>query len=85
MSETPNTEDRCRKLAVVHLGTDEAKLVRDARLEEDLGADSLDLLELVMAAEEEFGIDDIDDVTFKDGKVSTFGEFVDLVQKHLGD
>ena len=47
--------DRVKKIIVEQLGVDEAKVVPEARFREDLGADSLDLVELIMAFEEEFG------------------------------
>lgn len=47
---------RFRKCAVDVLSVDEAKVVPEARFAEDLDADSLDLVELVMALEEEFGV-----------------------------
>ncbi len=47
--------DRIKKLIVDLLGVEEEKVTLDARFREDLGADSLDLVELVMAFEEEFG------------------------------
>jgi acyl carrier protein len=47
---------RFRKCAVDVLSVDEAKVVPDAKFAEDLDADSLDLVELVMALEEEFGV-----------------------------
>lgn len=47
--------ERVKKIIVDQLGVDEAKVVPEARFREDLGADSLDLVELIMAFEEEFG------------------------------
>jgi acyl carrier protein len=47
--------DRVKKIIVEQLGVDESKVVLEARFREDLGADSLDLVELIMAFEEEFG------------------------------
>ena len=47
---------RFRKCAVDVLSVDESKVVPEARFAEDLDADSLDLVELVMALEEEFGV-----------------------------
>jgi acyl carrier protein len=45
-----------REILVLHLGVEEAQLADDARLAEDLGADSLDLVEILMSCEEKFGI-----------------------------
>ena len=47
--------ERVKKIVVEHLGVDEAKAVLEASFIDDLGADSLDTVELVMAFEEEFG------------------------------
>ena len=46
-----------KKIVVEHLGVDEDKVVRSASFIDDLGADSLDTVELVMAFEEEFGVE----------------------------
>ncbi len=63
--------ERVNKIVIEHLGIDEAKVVSNASFIDDLGADSLDTVELVMAFEEEFGIEIPDDaaekiVTIKD-------------------
>jgi acyl carrier protein len=50
-----NTFERVKKIVVEQLGVEEAKVVLEARFREDLEADSLDLVELIMAFEEEFG------------------------------
>lgn len=50
-----DTLARVRRITVDQLGVDEAKVVPEARFREDLEADSLDLVELIMAFEEEFG------------------------------
>ena len=47
--------DRVKKIVLEHLGVDESKVVENASFIDDLGADSLDTVELVMAFEEEFG------------------------------
>jgi acyl carrier protein len=52
---------RVKKIVVEHLGVDEAKVVDGASFIDDLGADSLDTVELVMAFEEEFGVEIPDD------------------------
>jgi len=46
-----------RDILVFHLGADESRLVDKARLREDLGADSLDLVEILMSCEERFGVE----------------------------
>ena len=56
---------RVKKIVVDHLGVDESKVVAGASFMDDLGADSLDTVELVMAFEEEFGVDIPDDVAEK--------------------
>ena len=54
-----------KKIVVEHLGVDEAKVVESASFIDDLGADSLDTVELVMAFEEEFGVEIPDDAAEK--------------------
>ena len=63
--------DRVKKIVVEHLNVDEGKVSDDSSFIDDLGADSLDTVELVMAFEEEFGCEIPDDaaekiVTLKD-------------------
>ncbi|MBS40788.1 MAG: acyl carrier protein [Rhodospirillales bacterium] len=57
--------DRVKKIVVEHLGVDEEKVIDGASFIEDLGADSLDTVELVMAFEEEFGCEIPDDAAEK--------------------
>jgi acyl carrier protein len=52
-----DTAERVKKIVVEHLGVEEDKVVENASFIDDLGADSLDTVELVMAFEEEFGIE----------------------------
>jgi acyl carrier protein len=54
-------EDQVKKIVVEHLGIDESKVTPEARFIDDLGADSLDTVELVMAFEEKFSIEIPDD------------------------
>ena len=56
-----DTEERVKKIVVEHLGVEEDKVVKNASFIDDLGADSLDTVELVMAFEEEFGVEIPDD------------------------
>ena len=71
---------RFRKCAVEVLSVDEGKVVPEAKFGDDLDADSLDLVELVMALEEEFG----DEVPEEDLEgVETVGQAYDLVTSKL--
>ena len=56
---------RVKKIVTDHLGVDEAKVVENARFIDDLGADSLDQVELVMKFEDEFGCEIPDDAAEK--------------------
>ena len=58
-------EDRVKKIVVEHLGVEADKVTDDASFFDDLGADSLDIVELVMAFEEEFGVEIPDDAADK--------------------
>ena len=58
-----NTEKQIKKIVIDHLGIDESKVKSESRFIDDLGADSLDTVELVMAFEEKFGIEIPDDAT----------------------
>ena len=60
MSETA---ERVKKIVVEHLGVEAEKVTEEASFIDDLGADSLDIVELVMAFEEEFGVVITDDDT----------------------
>ena len=65
--------DRVSKIVVEHLGVEADKVVLDASFIDDLGADSLDTVELVMAFEEEFGVEIPDDAA---GTIQTVGDAV---------
>jgi acyl carrier protein len=54
---SPETEERLRKIIAEQLGVDESLIVPSASFAKDLNADSLDLVELIMSIEEEFGIE----------------------------
>lgn len=53
----PDMEARLKKIVAEQLGVDESKIVPSARFTEDLNADSLDLVEMIMSLEEEFGVE----------------------------
>ena len=52
-----STEEKVKKIVMDHLGIEESKISLDSKFIDDLGADSLDTVELVMAFEEQFGIE----------------------------
>ena len=70
-------EEQVKKIVVEHLGIDESKVTPDARFIDDLGADSLDTVELVMAFEEEFG-SEISDSDAE--KILTVGDAVKFIE-----
>lgn len=69
-------EDRARLLTVDHLGVDAKEVTDSADFVDDLGADSLDVVELMMAIEEEFNIEVPDDAA---EKIDTFKDAVDYI------
>ena len=75
-----NVEDRVKKIIVEQLGVREDQVQDDARFIEDLGADSLDTVELVMEFEEAFGIKIPDDVV---EKMTTVGQAVSYINEKV--
>ena len=69
--------ERVKKIVIEHLGVEEDKVVDSASLVDDLGADSLDTVELVMAFEEEFG-SEISDSDAE--KILTVGDAVKFIE-----
>ena len=69
--------DKVKQIVVDQLGVDEEKVVREASVREDLEADSLDLVELIMAFEEEFGGDISDDDAQRINTVADAVNFID--------
>ncbi len=72
-----NTSERVKKIVVEHLGIDEGKVNDSASFIDDLGADSLDTVELVMAFEEEFEIEIPDDAA---EKIQTIKDAIDFIE-----
>ena len=68
--------DRVKKIVVEHLNVEEEKITDGSSFIDDLGADSLDTVELVMAFEEEFGIEIPDDAA---ESIQTFGDAVKFI------
>ena len=78
MSETA---DRVKKIVVEHLGVEADKVTPEASFIDDLGADSLDIVELVMAFEEEFNVEIPDDAA---EKIATVKDATDYIDQHQG-
>jgi acyl carrier protein len=76
MSET---SDRVKKIVVEHLGVEADKVTEEASFIDDLGADSLDIVELVMAFEEEFGVEIPDDAA---EKITTVKDAIDYIDQN---
>jgi len=72
-----SVEDRVKAIIVEQLGVDAEEVSPDASFVEDLGADSLDTVELIMAFEEEFGVEISDDEAEKIRKVRDAVEYID--------
>jgi acyl carrier protein len=70
--------ERVKKIVVEHLGVEADKVVDGANFMEDLGADSLDTVELVMAFEEEFGVEIPDDAA---ETIVTVGDAIKFLEK----
>ena len=74
---TKDISQKVKKMVAEHLGVDEAKVTEEANFIDDLGADSLDTVELVMAFEEEFGSE------ISDGeaeKILTVGDAIKFIE-----
>ena len=69
--------ERVKKIVVEHLGVDEGKVSEEASFIDDLGADSLDTVELVMAFEEEFNVEIPDDAA---EKIQTVGDAITFIK-----
>lgn len=72
--------ERVKKIVVDQLQVEADKVTEDASFLDDLGADSLDIVELVMALEEEFGLEISDEDA---EKIRTVGDAIGYIQSHL--
>ena len=76
-----SVEERVIDIVCENLGVSKEQVTRQTKFQEDVGADSLDILELVMELEEEFEITIPDDQA---EKIKTVGEAIDYIDKELG-
>ena len=77
---SPEMETRLKKIVAEQLGVDEEKIVPSARFSDDLNADSLDLVEMIMSLEEEFGVEIPDEDA---EKILTVGDAMDYIESHM--
>lgn len=71
--------DRVKRIIIDRLGVEEDEITMEASFKDDLGADSLDVVELVMELEDEFGIEISDEDA---EKITTVGEVVNYIQSN---
>jgi acyl carrier protein len=75
-----NTYERLKKIIVEQLGVDEGDVKPEASFVDDLNADSLDLVELIMSLEEEFGMEISDEEA---EKIKTVGDAQEYIEEHV--
>jgi acyl carrier protein len=80
MAADGKVEERVKKIIAENLGVEEDEIVPEARFVDDLGADSLDTVELVMAFEEEFGIEIPDEDA---EKILTVGKAIEYIKDKI--
>jgi acyl carrier protein len=81
LKDMSDVSERVKKIVVEHLGVDESKVSDNASFIDDLGADSLDTVELVMAFEEEFGCEIPDDAA---EKILTVKDAISYIEENAG-
>ena len=77
MKEVADTIDRLKKIIADRLGVDESEIKEEASFKDDLGADSLDVVELIMELEDEFGLEISDEDA---EKIATVGDVIKYLE-----
>lgn len=79
---TSNLKERAIKIVIEQLGVEESEITETAHIQDDLGADSLDLVELIMALEEEFEVE----IPDEDAEtLTTFGALIEYFSNKLAE
>jgi acyl carrier protein len=76
---SPEMVERLKKIVAEQLGVDESRIVPSARFTDDLNADSLDLVEMIMSLEEEFGVEIPDEDA---EKIVSVQDAIDYIDAH---
>ncbi|MBD1371411.1 acyl carrier protein [Hazenella sp. IB182357] len=71
--------DRVKKIIVEHLDANEAEVTMQTNIKDDLGADSLDIVDLIMELEDEFDMEIAEDKT---EEIATVGDIVNYINQH---
>ncbi|MCX5802480.1 MAG: acyl carrier protein [Proteobacteria bacterium] len=74
--------EKVKKMIVDQLGVSESEVIPEAKFIDDLGADSLDIVELIMALEDEYGIEIPDEDA---EKIETVGDAIKYIEEHLAE
>jgi acyl carrier protein len=74
--------EKVKKMIVDQLGVSESEVIPEAKFVDDLGADSLDIVELIMALEDEYGIEIPDEDA---EKIETVGDAIKYIEEHLAE
>jgi len=72
--------EKVKKMIVDQLGVSESEVIPEAKFIDDLGADSLDIVELIMALEDEYGIEIPDEDA---EKIETVGDAIRYIEEHM--
>lgn len=79
---TSNLKERAKQIVIEQLGVEDSEIKESAHIQEDLGADSLDVVELIMAIEEEFEVE----IPDEDAEtLTTFGALTEYVSSKLAE
>lgn len=82
MTQQAPIDEQLRQIISEQLGVDESQVVPSASFEEDLNADSLDLVELIMSLEEHFGLEIPEEEA---EKIRTVGDAMDYIREHQAE